>query len=323
MIGFATYSLYAYAVLPVLLWGTTTIYKNRYKICPIVRCIRPLVACVREPACMSFLDCSTECDKDTSGARMRSKKTFHYVQFPEDPSLCQYQCFDKISTQSGEAFLECVGGSGCMEPAKYSDQCAPIDKHALPFETIEQVFAGRWTKLYTTGWDIWPCQSTAFHAPRSATPEPKDWMENWPNDPTVWRMDLNWTNTDDNDLPVYTFHMSNEIYPNVQWDFSIDQPNTTAKATLSTRAFTWNTEASENWYLLDYNETMRTMLVHYCAYTQAVNRYDSMTMVLRKVGSDEFTNDMAIEIESLAIRLLGGKFGQLQRIQQCKAKVGS
>jgi hypothetical protein len=51
-------------------------------------------------------------------------------------------------------------------------------------------------------------------------------MTAWPNTANVYRMDLNWTNIHTGEggdvhsqQEHYTFHMSNEIYPNAQWDF--------------------------------------------------------------------------------------------------------
>jgi hypothetical protein len=187
--------------------------------------------------------------------------------------------------------------------------------------------------LYTTGWDIWPCPTSEFHAPFSTVLLPKPWMTAWPNTANVYRMDLNWTNIltgEGGDVHSqqehYTFHMSNEIYPNAQWDFFPSQPPATTTnntgssgaATLKTRAFMWGTEARENWYLLDYDPAMRTMIIQFCAYTLDITGFDVMTMVLRKASDDEpFTNEMAKVIEQRAIDLLGERFGNLQRIQEC------
>ena len=240
--------------------------------------------------------------------------------------MCRYQCFDLIQTRTAENFLECVGGSGCLEPTKYSDQCAPIQNQSnslLPFEAVEDVFVGQWKKLYTTGWDLWPCQTTEFHAPLSDLQEPKAWMAAWPHTPNVYRMDLNWTVLGKSPHHEYTFHMSNEIYPNQQWDFPSQPAIDDNKAMLKTRAVMWGTEAHENWYLLDYDAEMRTMMIHFCAYTLAIQGFDAMTMVLRKVVTDDeendpFTHAMADIIERRAMDILGETFGNLQRIEECR-----
>jgi hypothetical protein len=140
-------------------------------------------------------------------------------------------------------------------------------------------------------------------------------MAAWPAQNNVWRMDLNWTNT--NIKPHYTFHMSNEIYPGQQWDFPSQPANTSA--TLKTRAVMWGTEAHENWYLLHYDPEMRTMIIHYCAFTIDIKGFDAMTMVLRKVvGQDDpFTDEMAKLTEQRAMHLLGEMFGHLVRIGEC------
>jgi len=318
MLSAASYAFYAYVVIPLAI----SLYNNRFKICPLLKCIQPLVACAREPECRAALDCMAECDDEHSTRRQQSAQKFHHVQFPQDPSLCRYLCFDLIATPTAEDFLECVGQSGCMEPTKYSDQCAPISSSSvLPFDTVRDIFAGQWTKLYSTGWDTWPCQTTEFHAPLSQSPKPKPWMTAWPVQDNVWRMDLNWTNTAT--THYYTFRMSNEIHPGQQWDFPSQPALNTTNATLKTRAITWGTEAHENWYLLHYDPEMRTMIIHYCAYTIDIKGFDAMTMVLRKVvlgkgqDDDPFTDEMAKLTEDRAMRLLGEKFGNLVRIGEC------
>ena len=81
----------------------------------------------------------------------------------------------------------------------------------------------------------------------------------------------------------------------------------------------WGTEAHENWYLLDYNRTMQTILVYYVAYTMAVQKIDSITMVLRRDDSSlgPFTNEMAMAVDQRALSILGDKFGRLYRIEPC------
>lgn len=322
----SSHVLYAVVIVVPL---AISLFDNRFQICPLIQCLRPLLACVREPECKFVLDCLVECDDATSMRRQRSADTFRHVQFPQDPSLCRYQCFDMIQTRTAEAFLECVGGGGWMEPTEYSDQCAPIQNHSnslLPFEAVADVFVGQWNKLYTTGWDIWPCQTTEFHAPLSSDLlEPKAWMSAWPHTPDVYRMDLNWT-VGKSPQHEYSFHMSSEIYPNQQWDFP-SQPGAidNNKAMFKTRAVMWGAEANENWYLLDYDAEMRTMMVHICAYTFDIQGFDAITMVLRKVvtydeenENDSFTNAMAEIIELRALDILGETFGNYQRIEECR-----
>jgi len=156
-------------------------------------------------------------------------------------------------------------------------------------------------------------------------PEPDNWMTEWPTNPNVWRMDLYWQNRVDQDQhhhlqkqnqnqdqPV-RFHMNNEMYLGETWDYSAgsdsdgDDTTTTSStattnhpyapfvdATLKTRAVMWGTEAHENWYLLDYNPDWEMIMVYYCAHTAAVDRFDSMVMVLKKTTT---TNTNKAEIE--------------------------
>ena len=59
------------------------------------------------------------------------------------------------------------------------------------------------------------------------------------------------------------------------------------------------------------------MMIYYCAYTSAVNRFDSMTMVLQRDDSPPLTNEQCEYYEELAKHLLGEYHGNLQRIQPC------
>ena len=320
VISFAAYLFYAYAVIPLSYSGLLFLYSKRYQICPLIKCLGPLVKCVREPACRSVLDCLSDCDTPTSPGRRQAIQQFAHVPFPDDPALCRYQCFDQITTLTAGNFIECVGGSGCLEPAPPEYATPPIAHEiskALPFDTIQPVLAGSWKKLYTTGWDIWPCQLSEFHPPQALQPEPLAWMQDsWPTQANVWRMDLRWWASPSHN---YTFHMTNNMYPGKQWDdFPISKP-VGAEATLKTRAIMWGTEAHENWYLLDYNRTMQTILVYYVAYTMAVQKIDSITMVLRRDDSSlgPFTNEMAMTVEQRALSILGDKFGRLYRIEPC------
>jgi hypothetical protein len=145
-------------------------------------------------------------------------------------------------------------------------------------------------------------------------------------------MDLYWKHSATANL---TFHMNNEMYLGETWDFTT---TTTASmssapppsATLKTRAVMWGTEAHENWYLLDYHSEWNMMLVYYCAYTEAVNAFDSAAMVLVKQRSQEHKNTKNVVVsvdltteqseyyETKARKLLGDVHGRLQRIQSCE-----
>ena len=311
---FVTYMLYAYGLLPLV----ALLYAKRYQICPLVRCIRPLAKCLQEEDCKQWVEQVQECTNPNSKARKRSASVFAHVQHPQDPAFCRYQCFDSLQTTTALDFLECIGSSGCLEPSPYTDICAPISE-SLSFDTIQpNVLAGQWKKIYTTGWDIWPCQSTEFQPPGASSPEPESWMTAWPRSAGVWRMDLWWKNEKEGKV---TFHMTNEMYPKQEWDWSSQhQPSTlsSADATLKTRAVMWGTEAHENWYLLDFNESLEMMLIYYCAYTMDIARFDSMAMVLQKKGQPPITTEQAKAVEQRALELLGKTHGRLQRVKECQ-----
>jgi hypothetical protein len=350
---FASYLLYSYIILPLAYTSLAVLYTKRYEICPLVRCVGPLTTCLREPSCQTWLNAVAECSDDQSPARTRSAATFAHVQHPEDAAYCQYQSFDSIQSPTALEFLECIGRSGCIKPAEFSDTCADLshlpDNSILPMETTvpPNVLRGTWHKLYTTGWDLWPCQQTDFWPPAAdedssllagsaIPPSPDSWMTHWPNTSDVWRMDLYWQNppsedesstmiASSNDSP-FTFHMNNEMYFAQTWNFSSASSSSTpppANTTLKTRAVMWGTEAHENWYLLDYHEEWQTMLIYYCAHTEAVDRFDSMAMVLKKkqdTTSDEsaVTQEQAAYYERRARELLGERHGNLQRISSCE-----
>ncbi len=318
-LAFASYFLYAYISLPVAWKSLTTLHSKRYDICPLVKCISPLVDCLREPSCRTWLEEIGRCSDPRSDARKKATQTFAHVQNPEDPVYCQYQSFDRVQTETTLAFLECTGRSGCLAPASSMDICADLSNITiLPLSSIPpDILQGTWKKLHTTGWDLWPCQWTEFWPPAQLQslserepPPPESWMMQWPNAPQVWRMDLFWQNPQPTNL---TFHMDNEMYPSETWEFT----STTTAATLRTRAVMWGTEAHENWYLLDYNSNWQTMLIYYCAYTKAVDRFDSMAFVLRKDGGGYIKEDLAQYYETLAKRALGEINGNLQRIPPC------
>jgi hypothetical protein len=323
-LSFAAYFVYAYIVAPIALRGAQHVLFAPnggiwYQVCPLLQCAPALIECFQEQACKGWLDDVQECTYDQSEARTIAATTFAHVQYPHDPAFCRYLSFDRLETETALSFLECVGASGCLEPSPYTDECVARfgAKADLPMPP-EDVLAGRWNKLFTTGWDMWPCQWTDFHAPKSDTIQPEQWMTAWPQTDDVWRMDLYWRNSLDGKV---TFHMCNEMYLGETWDFQHESKNeslpVTPPSTLKTRAVMWGTEAHENWYLLDYNPEWQTMMLYFCAYTADVVRFDSMTMVLQKEGAEPLSNDQSEMMEELARQLLGEKHGKLQRIPQC------
>lgn len=323
MLPFASYLFYAYVLLPLAIRGTTIFLQSKlwYQVCPVVHCVPVLIKCFQQDVCKTWLNDVKQCDDETSAARELSAETYAHVQHPNDAAFCRYQSFDRIQTQTAVDFLECIGGSGCLEPSTYSDQCTVVDlsfRKKLSFgPVLSPILEGRWKKLYTTGWDIWPCQWTDFHRAKSTNIEREPWMEKWPNTPDVWRMDLYWKNGPNSNV---TFHMCNEMYPEETWDFSDLEDGTvggTKPATLKTRAVMWGTEAHENWYLIDVDRKLKTMIVYYCAYTEAVSRFDSIAMVLQKEGAPELTNEQRNSIETKSIDVLGPYHGKLQRIPEC------
>lgn len=323
-LAFLSYFLYAYVALPVAWKSITQLYSKRYEICPLVKCISPLMKCVREPSCHTWLEEIGDCTDPSSDARKRSAQIYSHVQHPNDPAYCQYQSFDRIQTQTTLEFLECIGQSGCLAPATNTDKCADLSTNIiLPFSDIPPaILQGTWRKLYTTGWDIWPCQWTEFWPPaillslddHRIPPLPDDWMTQWPNASDVWRMDLFWRNL--KEPTNLTFHMDNEMYPSQTWEFTSE----TAPATLRTKAVMWGTEAHENWYLLDYHSDWQTMLIYYCAYTKAVNRFDTSAFILQRQSVASLTGDQEQYYEALARQLLGDFFGNLQRIEPCHSE---
>lgn len=331
MMSFVTYFICAYVVLPLLYRGLS---HHWYDLCPLAKCIGPLVTCLQEEECKVWLTQVQECNDLHSHRRQLSKSTFAHVQHPEDPAFCRYQCFDDLQTSTALDFLECIGRSGCMAPSQYSDKC--ITAQEMPrvhlfdndtdynthAESLPLIVHGQWKKLYTTGWDLWPCQWTVFHPPHAADEiTPDTWMTQWPQSDTTWRMDLYWTNKNEGNISSsnnLTFHMSNEMYPSESWDFEGQQQQVLPPAaTLKTRAIMWGTEAHENWYVLDYDPQLQTLLIYYCAHTAAIDRFDSMAMVLQKYGTDPLTPRDEREMEDKARRLLGDKHGRLQRIEEC------
>jgi len=287
---------------------------TRANICPLLVCYRELFACIQEPQCLVVTECIKECDDEHSESRRQARDKFAHVQFPNDPNLCRYGCFDLITEDTAERFVECVGGSGCLdiEPPLYSDTCADIPQEkVLPFENIPpDIFEGLWRKILTNSWDIWPCQRTEFFPPHSNKVPPLPWMDDWPSSDTVWRMDLNWTSPTSDRV----FTMTNELTPGSHWDF---EGGPESKATGKTKAVMWGTEAHENWYLLDFDKEQRFMLMHVCAYTPAVRSFDAITMVLVREDVD-VSEELMERVQHRAKQLLGSKFGSLVRIKECE-----
>ena len=302
--------------------GVLQLYEKRYDICPLVKCVVPLARCLQEPLCREWLDDVATCSDEGSAARQKSAQTFSHVQHPRDAAFCRYQSFDRLESAKALDFLECIGQSGCLAPSTYSDTCAGSvlsNSAILPLSSVpKNMLGGRWLKLATTGWDVWPCQWTDFWPPKSQGITPEDWMAEWPQNPRVWRMDLYWKN---GHTGKTTFHMNNEMYPDETWTFrdtTTDNAGAiTSNATLKTRAVMWGTEAHENWFLLDFQEESQTMIIYYCAYTEAVDRFDSMAMILQKEGAPNLNDDERTNLEERGSRLLGGEHGRFQRINAC------
>jgi hypothetical protein len=129
-------------------------------------------------------------------------------------------------------------------------------------------------------------------------------------------MDLFWKSPEASDV---TFHMSNEMYPLQTWEFE-EQGQPFSPATLRTRAVMWGTEAHENWYLLHYDSDWQTMLIYYCAYTKAVERFDSNALVLQKVGTPSIPDEQGQFYKTLAAEILGDLSGKLQPVAPCRAE---
>jgi VDE lipocalin domain len=325
--SFTSYFVTSYVVLPVIWWTSShAVQKYWYDVCPVVKCFPTIIKCVKEPQCADWLNEIAECNDSTSNARRLSSERFRHVQHPDDAAYCQYQSFDNISTTLALEFVECIGRSGCIKPATHSDVCADMSSRLasvnnnrslpplpLPMMTIpSDVLEGTWHKVYTTGWDLWNCQWTDFWSPdyddnenagdkdasqrrRRQRPKPDEWMTEWPTNPNVWRMDLYWQN-DDNSNSSITFHMNNEMHFDKSWNYSDDGVTKHfhppfAPATLRTRAVMWGTEAHENWYLLDYHAEWQMMMVYYCAHTSAVDRFDSMIMILKRHNNGDGEDD--------------------------------
>jgi hypothetical protein len=191
-----------------------------------------------------------------------------------------------------------------MVPSEYSDECADIrQEDVLPFSDIVGGLAGRWKKIFTNGWDTWPCQQTHFYSPGATEPEPLPWMTAWPLAPNIWRMDLTWAFKPGGKR----FTMSNEIYPNARWNHG----GTTAEPTMKILARMWGTTAQENWYVLYSDDDM--MIIHVCAFTVEVQSFDALTIAFVKEGHP-VTDEMENKIQETARKVLGNNFGILLRV---------
>ena len=85
---------------------------TRANICPLLVCYRELFACIQEPQCLVVTECIKGCDDVHGDLRRESREKFAHVQHPDNPNLCKYGCFDLITEDTAERFIECVGGSG-------------------------------------------------------------------------------------------------------------------------------------------------------------------------------------------------------------------
>lgn len=206
------------------------------KICPVVVCTRPIIRCVQEPECKAMLDCFVDCDDKDSERRRAAVDKYYYLQFPQDPVLCSYECIGLVTTPTAEKLVECIGNRGCLQPSKYSDQCAVLRQdQVLPLSTIpKDVLEGHWRKIYTNGWDIWPFQTTEFSGPGGSAKEERAWMTSWPNGTDVWRMDLSWAF--EPDVDAHLFNMSSELFPGLRWNYP---GGTQADPTLRSVARMW------------------------------------------------------------------------------------
>lgn len=253
-----------------------------------------------------MLECLQSCDDEHSEKRRQTQAKYQHLQFPQNRALCDYECLGLMSTQTGEDLIECMGTRGCMAPSDYSDECASIrQEQVLPFSDIAVLLEGRWKKIFTNSWDLWPCQQTQFFPPGVSEPEPTPWMRSWPNEPDVWRMDLSWAFQPSG---AKRFTMFSELYPNARWNYG----GTTADPTLRTLAHMWGTTAQENWYVLYSDEDM--LLMHVCAYTIEVQSFDALTLVFVKEGHF-VSDDMENKIQKTAREILGDKFGTLLRVR--------
>lgn len=275
------------------------------KLCPVVMCTLPIIGCFREPECKRMLDCFVRCEDKDSDLRRQVKSKYKHLQFPQDPALCSYECIGLITTQTAEELVECTGNRKCLQPSKYSDQCAVIRQdQVLELSAIpKNVLEGRWRKIFTNGWDIWPYQTTSFSGPGGKAIETREWMTAWPNSTDVWRMDLSWAFQSGEN--AHRFNMSSELFPGLRWDYP-GMPK--ANPTLRTVAKMWGTTAHENWYLVYYDGDV--MILHVCAFTVEVQSFDALTVVFVRDGY-ALTTEKAKEIWETARRILGNKFGSL------------
>lgn len=301
------------------------LYQKRHDLCTLTFCLTPILACARNADCKVFLDCLDACKDENSAERKTSRDYFFHTQHPAEMNLCNFLCFDKATHPLAEAVIECTGRNKvCLEQARVSDQCAMIQpEHVLDFQQVAPNFEGSWKKLYSSSWDLWPCQKSYFYGPQRDMPKARPWMTKWPQNASVWRMDFSWTveafaSHDKVDVAEpYTFEMSSELYPGETWDHN--NTGNGVPATLKTRAVMWGLETDENWYFLDYDADAQVLLISVCALTPAVSSYDQILLVFQKEGSNVvFTGEMAEALKRKAGDLVGFQFANLRRIEECR-----
>ena len=145
-------------------------------VCPLWHCPSQLLSCIRDDQCVAMLDCLQDCQNDDSPRRKSTADQYAHLQFPNDPSLCEFHCLDAhMTTEIAKDFVDCAGTNKCVKKAKYSDVCAPIQQsQVLSLETIPvDILEGEWRRLYTNSWDDWPCQATNFSPPQTDHSEPE------------------------------------------------------------------------------------------------------------------------------------------------------
>lgn len=98
----------------------------RSKVCTFSLCMPPIIRCIIEPECKTMLDCLESCDDEHSEKRRQAQAKYQHLQFPQNRALCDYECLELITSQTGEDLVECIGSRGCMVPSDYSDECADI-----------------------------------------------------------------------------------------------------------------------------------------------------------------------------------------------------
>jgi hypothetical protein len=301
----------AFAISLPLIYKFLLSSETRMKVCTIARCPRQIGACLQDEECVQMLTCFEECGNTASPRRLEATRRYQHVQFPQAPFICQAGCFDFLN-EIGETFVECAGS--CIEPDGYSDQCADLKQdQVLNFSQVApDRLEGVWNKPFTNFWDDWPCQKTVFLPPPmdSSSPPLLNWMEDWPRDPNVWRMDCNWTSLVESSNNYKNFSISEAVFPNQRWNYP---GGAAAEPTHKSIARMWGAETHENWYLIHADDLY--LLYHVCAYTMAMDHYDAVTLVLTK--EDNLSQEQEESIQQKSLDILGEKFGSLVRKEDC------